>query len=139
MNSLEKRFMSKINRTNGCWIWTASRNAEGYGTFYLDGKKLLAHRFSYEYFMDEIPQGFEICHQCDNPSCVNPAHLFLGTHKDNMVDCSTKGRAGRHKGVAPLDTNTVEEIRWLRQTGWSCLEIANKFSISRQHVYFLCK
>jgi len=89
-NSIEKR-------ENGCWDWKKGRDTSGYGLFCKENKHLRAHRKSYEIHYGDIPEGKYVCHTCDRPMCVNPAHLFLGTHKDNMDDMNKKGRgnAGR--------------------------------------------
>src|SRR5690348_7112088 len=94
-----KRFWSKVEKTDGCWIWRGTMNGVGYGVFWLPmGKprnansRVYAHRLSYEMHEGKIPDGMFICHRCDNPACVNPDHLFLGTQSDNMTDCSRKGR-----------------------------------------------
>jgi hypothetical protein len=73
---------------SGCWIWTASTKGFGYGTFYLNGRSLSAHRASYALLVGDLIKGMEICHKCNNPSCVNPHHLYQGTHKQNMEDMS---------------------------------------------------
>jgi hypothetical protein len=89
------RFYSKIDKPedpNSCWAWTGSRNSEGYGNFYVDGRIVGAHRYSFQYHKGEIPEGMCVCHTCDNPSCVNPAHFFLGTKADNNRDKVAKGR-----------------------------------------------
>lgn len=78
----------------GCWIWTGAVNCErGYGYFLFDGKPRLAHRASWAMHKGQIPDGMNVLHRCDIPSCVNPNHLFLGTLSDNMQDCAAKGRA----------------------------------------------
>ena len=92
-------FWRLINNTTidqGCWNWTAYKNNEGYGRLRAGGEKVLAHRLSYSIFKGEIAEGLFVCHTCDNPACINPEHLFLGTHQDNVSDCVAKGR---HKGV----------------------------------------
>lgn len=89
------RFWNFVNkqREHECWNWTAYKNRDGYGNF-ADGKKRWnAHRVSYIIANGEIPKGLCVCHKCDNPSCVNPDHLYLGTHKQNMNDMQIRGRA----------------------------------------------
>lgn len=99
MNKTEKlieRFMNKVSKdkTTGCWIWTGwKKNGNLYGYFSLThSKKVRANRQSYEFFIGKIPDGEQVLHRCDNPQCVNPHHLFLGSHQDNMDDRKTKGR-----------------------------------------------
>jgi len=98
MKTLLERFNAKyIKIEGGCWEWSASKHRQGYGRIRLgkkEGKTVQAHRVSYELFIGEIPSEKLVCHRCDNPSCVNPDHLFLGTHKDNMIDKYKKGRQG---------------------------------------------
>lgn len=75
----------------GCWEWAGAREKDGYGTLEWNGKKRKAHRLAYEYFIGPV-DNLLVCHHCDNPPCINPQHLFLGTHKDNHLDSVIKGR-----------------------------------------------
>lgn len=92
---LKERFFSHINKREdtGCWEWTGSDNNKGYGTITIQGVKKSTHRLSWELHNGPIPDNMCVCHKCDNPPCCNPDHLFLGTKKDNMHDCSEKNRA----------------------------------------------
>lgn len=98
MTQLESRFMQKVEPVTetGCWIWMAGTNGDSrkfsYGQMYDGNKTRAAHRLSYELFVGPIPAGLFVCHRCDVPLCVNPAHLFVGTQSDNMLDASRKGR-----------------------------------------------
>jgi HNH endonuclease len=80
---------------NGCWDWMRALNNKGYAVCYVAGRQTLAHRTSYEVSKGQIPIGVFVLHECDNPKCINPDHLFLGTQIDNMQDCKAKGRMSK--------------------------------------------
>src|SRR3990167_3652620 len=89
--TLEERFWSKVDKSGDCWIWTGAK-ISGYPIFRVGNKLIRGHRYSWELCNGKIPEGLFACHHCDNPSCVRPDHIFLGTHTDNMRDARQKGR-----------------------------------------------
>lgn len=100
--TLMDRFVEKVVlMPDGCWHWSAARHAYGYGKIGLEKGNGLAHRIAWALFVGPIPEGMFVCHRCDVPWCVNPAHLFLGTHQDNVDDMVAKGRNYIH----PLKTH----------------------------------
>jgi len=132
--SLQDRFMAKVfvpNDPDACWEWKAAKS-KGYGRFRLNGKFTYAHRFSYQFFCGEVAGGMYVCHKCDNPICVNPKHLFLGTHKENMLDRNQKNRQskGSKNGSSKLKENDILEIRKMLNSGSTGREIAKQFGIS---------
>ncbi len=99
------RFWMRVDRSGACWVWKSSQSRGAYGSFRRDdGVAVGAHRHSYALRHGPIPAGLHVLHSCDNPPCVNPDHLSLGTHADNMRDMATKGRAGRF-GIEGRDRN----------------------------------
>lgn len=133
------RFWSKVAKSDGCWEWKAGTSPHGYGRYRLPKRAVFAHRYAYEQCVGEIPDGLFVCHRCDNPRCVNPAHLFLGTHEDNMRDMTRKGRStwGERSGRRKLSADDVAEVHRLRHDGLSLAQIAARFGVTRQNVHLV--
>jgi hypothetical protein len=85
-----ERFWNKVYKTESCWLWVGAKTPKGYGQFCHEGKIRRAHRLAYVLAFGEIPAELFVCHKCDNPSCVRPKHLFLGTNRDNVMDAIAK-------------------------------------------------
>jgi hypothetical protein len=148
MKDLATVFWGRVDRREPdvCWEWTGQRAVRGgYGLVRFAGKLHLAHRLSYELNVGPIPSKQYVCHRCDNPPCVNPAHLFAGTPRDNTQDAIAKGRMlatkpwlvrhGEAHGQARLTAEQVRQIRALHEThpnrqGW----IAEQFGVHRTTV-----
>ena len=93
---LTARFWPKVDKSGACWLWTAAAR-NGYGQLRVGARIIQSHRVSWELHHGPIPEGLHVLHTCDNPSCVNPDHLWLGTHGENMADRDAKGRNGNSK------------------------------------------
>ena len=133
--------VSKIDKSNpdACWVWTANTIKDGYGHVRENGKMKLAHQIAWERVYGEIPENIKVCHSCDNPPCVNPKHLFLGTQKQNMEDMSRKGRhhdvAGYKHSRRKLSGDDIIAIRSIaRGNNVFKKEIGQIFGISITHV-----
>ncbi len=131
------RFFNKFDFTDSsvCWDWQASKNKQGYGRFSVDNKLMYAHRFSYTIHNGEIPENLFVMHTCDNPSCVNPRHLKVGTHQDNMDDKCAKNRQARMFGednpASKLTTEQVHDIRTKRIAG---VEFAELYGVDKSQI-----
>jgi hypothetical protein len=100
-------FWSRVEKSDGCWLWTGGRFSTGYGSFSVGGRVRVASRLAYAYTHGPIPDGLFVCHHCDTPLCVRPDHLFLGTNADNMRDAYRKGRV-RPPNVVAGRTHCVQ-------------------------------
>lgn len=145
MTPLIERFWKKIKKEESCWIWTAAKLPRGYGFIGKGGRGngyIYAHRLSYILHKGDIPKGMFILHSCDNPSCVNPDHLFLGTQMDNMKDMRTKDRGtqGDSHPNAIITKQIASSIREEYKKGGTSLSIlGRKYGICFQHVHDIIK
>lgn len=148
----EQRFWEKVNKTDSCWLWTGAKRNKGYGAFVYakDGEVIQgrAHRYSYEIHKGDIPTGMFVLHSCDNPACVNPAHLALGSNQDNVTDMMKKGRhvsggtyregdyeRGEGHHAAKLTEDDVRAIRADRDSGMSFGNLSKKYGIAVGHIF----
>ncbi|KKL18823.1 hypothetical protein LCGC14_2471640 [marine sediment metagenome] len=123
-----KRFWDKVDNNgkdsfSDCWNWIASKDKDGYGRFFLNGKHRKAHRVSFALWGFDVPDNRCVLHRCDNPACVNPAHLFLGTNKENSQDMVRKGRQANKK-------LSDEDVLWIRQLGGTTVQLAKCFGVA---------
>jgi hypothetical protein len=129
--TLQERFEKYVEVDfNNCWIWVGTKTGKGYGYLQVRKKTIYAKRLSYEWFIGPIPEGKEICHSCDNRPCVNPDHLWPGTHLQNMQDRDSKGRQAKleENGRAKLK---LEEVLNARSLGLSQRKTAKLLGVCR--------
>jgi len=100
----------EINQNTECWNFVGAKDKNGYGKKYYQKKHMRAHRVSYLIHKGQIPEGFLVCHKCDNPSCINPEHLFIGKNIDNVKDCMRKGRWMKQEGTQRYNAKLTDEI-----------------------------
>jgi len=124
----QKRFLKFVDKTDSCWIWKGSKDKEGYGCFNYRCKKIKAHRYSYSLIHGIIKGGYFICHKCDNPSCVNPDHLYEGTCKDNMKDIRDRKRWGNPR--KRIEDKQKNACKILHKNNFSYREISELLNIS---------
>lgn len=138
-------FWGKVNKTTECWIFLGAKTKQGYGRQSVFGKAWLAHRYAYAISKGAIPGGMQVLHKCDNPSCVKPWHLFLGTQQDNMDDMVRKGRhrgsglLGESHGRSKISKEDVIKIRNRRANNRETYgSIAEDYPISGVGIRNIC-
>ncbi len=139
----KNRFWSYVKKTPECWIWDGNLSSTGYGRININKKMIAAHRFSYGLHYGIIPKDKLICHRCDNPKCVNPKHLFLGTSRDNVHDMINKKRDNFHGGISfeneknPNSKLTKNDVIFIKQSSLSQRKLAKQFNVSRSCIVFI--
>jgi hypothetical protein len=140
-DTFQERFWRNVDKKSEdeCWKWIGAFNHSTYGILCWSNKRVFAHRASWIVHNGDIPNGMLVCHKCDNPACVNPNHLFLGTQLENMMDAKNKDRCIRgERGRHTLTEDQVKQIRVLASTKeHTQIEIGEIFGISRVHVWYL--
>lgn len=144
---LAERFWAKVTKTEACWLWNGFLNQNGYGYFRINSPRcqIRAPRMAYELSVGPIPPGLFVCHHCDNPSCVRPDHLFIGSQLDNMRDMAKKGHQvfqqhpdrapmGSRNHSAKLTDEEVSEIRLGHCNGESSAALADRYKVGRSQI-----
>lgn len=139
--SLIDRFWDHVVKTDGCWLWEPTVATNDYGRIRIGGRgaKVKTHRLSWEIHVGPIPDGMHVLHRCDTPPCVRPEHLFLGTHAENHVDKTRKGRQTRGEGVVigKLTADSVRAIRTHLADGMTQRAIAAMFTVSHTAIRWI--
>lgn len=128
-----QRFLEKIDKTDSCWNWKGYINKLGYGHFWLNGQET-AHRSSWILHNGNIPENMCVCHKCDNPKCVNPDHLFVGSYKDNTQDMIKKGRKGIDPNII-ITKEKAKEVVELYRKGMKQRDIAKLYGINQANIW----
>lgn len=127
-------FESRIKKTPSCWLWQGTKNGYGYGIFLMPGERpVRAHRYAYEFFVGKIPKGKIIMHSCDNPPCVNPKHLRIGTKDENNKDTAKKRR--HHYGLDHWNGRlSDEDLEYIRKSDKRQCDLASQFGVTQSHI-----
>ncbi len=132
---LPNDFLKNVKKTETCWLWVGHVDKKGYGRF---AKNSLAHRYSFQLWNGAIPDGLCVCHFCDNPPCVNPKHLWLGTRADNIRDMWSKGRGahlkGEKNGSSKLVAKNIPEIFNLKIQGLTQTQISRIYGVHQTQI-----
>jgi len=146
---VQERFWAKVAKSDGCWEWTGSRARRGYGKVRIGGVLHSSHRLSYEWSVGPIPDGMHVLHHCDNPPCVRPDHLWIGTRTDNQGDMVAKGRQfspfrgqtqiGELNRAAKITEDDVRAIRKLVADGVKQSVVAKLYGLSRPHIHYIVR
>ena len=144
-----QRFWDHVQTGEGCWEWTGARTQQGYGSVGYEGRTEKAHRVAWELTHGPVPAGMFVCHHCDNPPCVRPDHLFMGTRSENMLDAAAKGRLpsqdpqrvlrGERVGNSKLTASDVVAIRRRYAAGEHPTALGLEFGITRSSVTRLAR
>jgi hypothetical protein len=142
--TIQEKFWSKVtlSGSNDCWLWIGDKDPDGYGRIRSGTTRIRAHRVSYELFIGAIDKNLVICHKCDNPSCVNPKHLWMGTTQENTSDMVSKERHayGERNGQSKLTKKQVDEIKKIYGTGqYTLKEIGKIFGVTYAMVHLIVK
>ena len=133
-----ERFSKYVNKGSECWLWTGFRDKDGYGRFQCGKRAVGAHRVSFEIYKGEIPEKAIVLHRCDNPACVNPDHLFIGSQADNIQDCMAKGRRKVMRGDqhynAKLSSEQVLGIRRQWSNGELSAVLEQAYGVTQQTI-----
>lgn len=141
---IKNKLLGNITKNEeNCWVWNKSKDKKGYGKTNYKNKIMLCHRLSWLLFNKSLNNNMYVCHKCDNPSCINPDHLFLGTNRDNILDAYHKNRLklkfGENNKSSKLNYKKIIEIRDLYKKGYTLVSLSNIYHVSSQTIGSIVK